>query len=438
MATDKRTGMLPIEMATRNRHSKTIIYDLLKRDMPIDTKEKAEAKLVPHQYSWNHLVSEANDLYHDVIEKVLQQCSQPQVLALAHVENKRGEIPLATATPLCKHEFRVMFRLFHTLEIVDQTPAFEDKESGTQIFYALRFTPPKEKLGYFTSLYLDDKSKNNVVEAWDDVPIAEDEEVAPDFETMDVKHKLEFIRNEKGTKVIAKLTSRSDIFDAELSKRKDFKLSRHYVPAISSVHHTMQHAAYSEAMADPSYCITMEAADVTAENLILDTRRSGGAFPVQALKGMAMSLLHIHERGLVHGDFGSHNAARFGDRWKTLGVRGSVPIGEMTDPKRGFFHPPEAVSLETRNVSLGDKNVGAAVIPLASDVTYDIWAYGVIFYEAVAGLPLSPYRSLHKTKRTLTTAELFKVGQWDDRSLRKALRHIDNDEKARDLVNKVK
>ena len=119
--------MLPIEMATRQKHSKTIIYDLLKRDMPIDMTEKAEAKLVPHQYSWNHLVSDAEDLYHDVVAKVLQQCSQPQVVALAHVENKRGEILLATATPLCKHEFRVMFRLFHTLEIVDQTPAFEDK-----------------------------------------------------------------------------------------------------------------------------------------------------------------------------------------------------------------------------------------------------------------------------------------------------------------------
>ena len=165
VATDKRTGMLPIEMATRQKHSKTIIYDLLKRDMPIDMTEKAEAKLVPHQYSWNHLVSDAKDLYHDVVAKVLQQCSQPQVVALAHVENKRGEILLATATPLCKHEFRVMFRLFHTLEIVDQTPAFEDKESGTQIFYALRFTPPEEKPGYFTSLYQDDKSKNNLVSA---------------------------------------------------------------------------------------------------------------------------------------------------------------------------------------------------------------------------------------------------------------------------------
>jgi serine/threonine protein kinase len=191
-------------------------------------------------------------------------------------------------------------------------------------------------------------------------------------------------------------------------------------------------------MADPSYCITMEAADVTCENLILDIRRSGGTFPVQALKSIAMSLLHIHEHGLVHGDFGSHNTAKFGDRWKTLGVRGCVAIGQMTNPKRGFFHPPEAVSLETRNVSLGDKNVGASVVSVASDVTYDIWAYGVVFYEAVCGLPLSPYRSLHKAKRALTTAELFKVGQWDDRSLRKALRHIDNNENARDLVKMVR
>ncbi|KAL7552206.1 hypothetical protein ACHAWF_016273 [Thalassiosira exigua] len=437
VAVDKRTGMLPIEMATRQRHSKTIIYDLLKRDMPIDMKEKTEAKLVPHQHSWNHLVSEAKDLYHSVIEKVLQQCSQPQVVALAHVENRRGEIPLATATPLCKHEFRVMFRLFHTLEVVDQTPAFEDKEMGTQIFYALRFTPPKEKPGYFTSLYQDDRTKNSQVEEWDDQPVEEEEDTELDLSLLGPAEKLEFVQNEKGKRVIAKLTSRSDIVDAELSKRKDYNLSRHYVPAILSVHHTMQHAAYAEAMADPSYCITMEAADITAENLILDARRSRGTFSKDDLKGIAKSLLHIHEKGLIHGDFGSHNVARFGNRWKTLGIRGSIDIGRMTDPKRGFFHPPEAVSLETRNVSLGDKNVGASVVPLAGDVTYDAWAYGIVFYEAVAGLPLSPYRSLHKAKRALTTAELFKVGQWDDRSLRKALRHIDGDDKAKDLVKKL-
>merc|ERR1712174_94192 len=180
-------------------------------------------------------------------------------------------------------------------------------------------------------------------------------------------------------------------------------------------------------MADPSYCIIMEAADVTAESLLLDTRRSGRAFSKEDLQGIAMSLLHIHEHGLIHGDFGSHNVGKFGNRWKTLSIRGSKAFGEKTDPKRGFFQPPEAVNLETCNLSLGDKNVGASLVPIAADPTFDIWAYGVVFYEAVAGLPLSPYRSLHKAKRALTTAELFKVGQWDERSLRKALRHIDGD-----------
>lgn len=83
------------------------------------------------------------------------------------------------------------------------------------------------------------------------------------------------------------------------------------------------------------------------------------------------------------------------------------------------------------------KNVGAALVSVASDFTYDIWAYGIIFYEAIAGLPLSPYRSLHKAKRALTTAELFKVGQWDERSLRKALRHTDDNDSVRDLVKKL-
>eukprot|EP00804_Cyclotella_cryptica_P003662 CCRYP_016569-RA/>CCRYP_016569-RA protein AED:0.04 eAED:0.04 QI:431/1/1/1/1/1/9/1790/1334 len=121
VAVDKRTGMLPIQMAMANRHSQDIVYDLLRHDMPIDIREKAVAKLIPHQYSWNYLVSQANDLYHSVVSKVLQQCSQPQILALSQVPNKSGEIALATATPLCKHEFRVMFRLFHTLEVVDTT-----------------------------------------------------------------------------------------------------------------------------------------------------------------------------------------------------------------------------------------------------------------------------------------------------------------------------
>lgn len=293
-------------------------------------------------------------------------------------------------------------------------------------------------MGYFTTLYRDDKSNYNHVEPWDNQPVgADDSEDALDWSQMEMSEKLEFIKNEKGTKVIAKVTSRSDIVEAEMSKREEHQLSRHYVPAIISVHHTIQHAAYAEAMAEPSYCITMEGAETTAENLLLDLRRSGGLFSKEYLKSIAISLLHIHDHGLVHGDFGTHNVAKFGERWKILGIGGSIVIGQKTNPRRGFFHPPEAVVLETRNVSLGEKNVGAAVVPIDSAFTYDIWAFGTIMYEALAGLPLSPYRSAYKAKRAMTTAELFKVGQWDDRSLRKALRHIEGDADAQDLIKKL-
>lgn len=276
------------------------------------------------------------------------------------------------------------------------------------------------------------------MEPWDDLPAEVDDYAGElDFTDLDdIEEKLELIKNENGKKVIAKLTSRSDIVQAEMSKREDHQLSRHYVPAIISIHHTIQHAAYSEAMAEPSYCITMEGADTTAENLLLDLRRSGCSFAKEHLKSIAIAILHIHDRGLVHGDFGTHNVAKFGDRWKILGIGGSIVAGQKTNPKRGFFHPPEAVVLETRNVSLGEKNVGAAVVSIDGTATYDIWAFGTIIYEALAGLPLSPYRSAYKAKRAMTTAELFKVGQWDDRSLRKALRHI-SDENAQDLIKKL-
>lgn len=89
-------------MATDRGHSHNVVYNLLKRDMPIDLKEKTQPLVVAHHYSWNHLVSGTNDEYHHVVSKVLQQCTQPQVLALAHVEGRDGKIALASATPVCR------------------------------------------------------------------------------------------------------------------------------------------------------------------------------------------------------------------------------------------------------------------------------------------------------------------------------------------------
>lgn len=410
--------------------------------MPVDTKEKVRAQLVPHHYSWNHIVANTEDLYHQVVTKVLQSCTQPQVLALAHVEGPDGKIALAAATPVCKHEIRVMLRLFNTLEVVNQRPAYTNPVSDTQIFYALRYDPPKDASGQFTVIHEDKGGENDYVEDWDDTSVVSGVSRNSIRSTLttrsqqSVEDKLRVIRKEKGQQVIAKLTSRADIVERELKVRKEFHLSRHYVPAIISVHHTVQHAAYSEAMAEPGYCITMEGADTTAENLMLDMRKSGKPFPGKALKRIGISLLHMHEHGIIHGDFGTHNIGKFGSRWKLLGVGGSITIGDPTDPGRGFYHPPESIVVENKRAAIGKKSVTACVVSIPAQTTYDIWAYGVVLYEAVAGVPLSPYAC--RGKRAMSSAEVGKIGLWDEQSVRKALKNIpEEDVVARDLVRQL-
>eukprot|EP00548_Thalassiothrix_antarctica_P007577 CAMPEP_0194150846 /NCGR_PEP_ID=MMETSP0152-20130528/45450_1 /TAXON_ID=1049557 /ORGANISM="Thalassiothrix antarctica, Strain L6-D1" /LENGTH=2046 /DNA_ID=CAMNT_0038854157 /DNA_START=234 /DNA_END=6374 /DNA_ORIENTATION=- len=440
-AVDRKTGLLPIQVGTENEHSHFIVHNLLKRDMPVDLKEKVKAQLVPHHYSWNHIVTNTEDLYHQVVTKVLQSCTQPQVLALAHVEGPDGKIALAAATPVCKHEIRVMLRLFNTLEVVNQRPAYTNPVSDTQIFYALRYDPPKESNGQYTVIH-EDKGGNDFVEDCDDTSQVSSmsrnslRSTLTSRSQQSVDDKLRFIRKEKGQQVIAKLTSRADIVERELKVRKEYHLSRHYVPAIISVHHTVQHAAYSEAMAEPGYCITMEGADTTAENLMLDMRKSGKPFPLKALKRIGISLLHMHEHGIIHGDFGTHNIGKFGSRWKLLGVGGSIPIGEPSNPNRGFYHPTEAIVIENNRAAIGKKNISACVVSIPSQTTYDIWAYGVVLYEAVAGVPLSPYSC--RGKRPMTSTEIGKIGLWDDHSVRKALRHINEDDSiTRNLITKL-
>lgn len=441
---DKKTGLLPIQVATEHEHSHFIVHTLLKRDMPIDLKEKVRAQLMPHHYSWNYIVANTEDMYHQVVTKVLQSCTQPQVLALAHIEGPDGKIALAAATPVCKHEMRVMLRLFNTLEVVNQRPAYTNPMSDTQIFYALRYDPPPQSNGAFTVLHEEkNDGGDDYVEEFDDashvsgMSKASMRSAITSRSHQSIEEKLRHIRREKGQQVIAKLTSRSEVVERELKIRKDYHLSRHYVPAIISVHHTVQHAAYSEAMAEPGYCITMEGADTTAENLMLDLRKNCKSFPEKALKRIGISLLHLHEHGIIHGDFGTHNIGKFGSRWKLLGVGGSIPLTRPTDPARGFYHPPESIVVENkRGAPIGKKSYSASVISIPADPTYDIWAYGVVLYEALAGLPLGPYAC--RGKRDMSSSEVCKIGMWDENSLKKALRHLPmENEMARDLLKRL-
>lgn len=426
---DNVTGKLPIETATENEQSLFIIYRLLKLDMPIDLKERIQVRLIPHFYSWNHILLNVGDKYYQVVSKILQQCTQPQVLALAHVEDSKGKIALASATPICRHEIRVMLRLFNTLELVKQRPAFTNVASDTEIFYALRYEPPPEQSDLFSTDYDGKKSDDDdYTEDWDDdlsqTSNATMRIKANEESNLSVADKLKLIRNEKGQHVIAKITPRSDIVERELKIRKDFNLSRHYVPSVISVHHTIHHGAYQNAQAEPAYCITIEGADSTVEHQMMDYRRVGKAFPSNELRRIGMSLLHLHENGLVHTDFGPHNIGKFGPLFKMLGVGGCVRIGDQTNPKHGIYHAPEAVVVENIIVDGKDRKT-ARVIPVKASPAIDLWSFGHMVYESVAGAPLSAYS--HRGQR-VKSSNLAKIARWDDLSLQRALMNIDADD----------
>jgi len=428
---DDRTGKLPIQIATENELSLFIVYRLLKQDMPIDLKERIEVRLIPHFYSWNHILLNVGDRYYQVVSKILQQCTQPQVLALAHVEDAEGNIALASATPICRHEIRVMLRLFNTLELVKQRPAFTNGASDTEIFYALRYEPPPEQSDLFSTDYdgkEDDEGKDYTEDWDDDLSQVSDSsgraEIMNEEANLSVADKLKLIRNEKGQHVIAKITPRSDIVERELKIRKDFNLSRHYVPSVISVHHTVHHGAYQNASAEAAYCITMEGADATVEHQMLDYRRAGKAYPSNELRRIGVSLLHLHENGLVHTDFGPHSVGKFGPLFKMLGVGGCVRIGDETDPKHGIYHPPEAISVE--NVMVDDKERKTAkIVAITASPAVDLWAFGNMVYESVVGGPLSAYS--HRGQR-VKSSNLAKIARWDEDSLKRALRHVEKDD----------
>ena len=171
--------------------------------------------------------------------------------------------------------------------------------------------------------------------------------------------------------------------------------------------------------------------------MMLDLRKQQQPFPNKALKRIGISLLHIHEHGIVHGDFGTHNIGKFGSRWKLLGVGGSIPINQPTDPCRGFYHPPESIVVDNRRASrqnpMGKKSYNSSVVSIPALPQYDIWAFGVILYEAVAGLPLQPYSC--RGKRQMSAGEVARIGLWDDKSLRNSLKMIPQEQgDARDII----
>ena len=266
---DEKTGLLPIEIATHKHFSPHLIHYLLVEDLPIYLDDRGVDPTLnyrsSHQHSWEHVVS--NDEYSEVVSNLLQSFTHAQRIALTNAPCRLSEKPLLeVASPKCKQALIVGTRLFGIISLSDSKPAFVSDRAS--IYYGIKYSRDSETPANGVSVVFEE----------------EGEEMAADL-------------SEVGTPVIVKLTPDRELMEKELSVRRDYQLLDS-VPRIYSIHYCCEEPS-------PTYCISMEQGH-TLEN----ARLENASIQKEDIRQIAMSLLHLHDKGLVHCDIGTHNVGK--------------------------------------------------------------------------------------------------------------------------------
>jgi hypothetical protein len=195
-----------------------------------------------------------------------------------HAEHVTGRTAIEMATPICQHIMRSALRIYGVIEIIDSNPAFVNPLNETKMFYGMHFS-----------------------DTLDNELTSESSGIMPE--------EKKFLM-EKGTHVVVKVSASNEVRDREVLIRRDFQLSHKHIPAIISVHSRNENDTSARYDGIAGHFVCMECADSTLENMLVNLRARGYNLPFKELRKIGMGLLHLHEHGLVHGDFGAHNIGK--------------------------------------------------------------------------------------------------------------------------------
>lgn len=116
-------------------------------------------------------------------------------------------------------------------------------------------------------------------------------------------------------------------------------------------------------------------------------------------------------------------------KYKLLSIGGAEPVGQPTEVERGWYFPPEAISSSKKNKLKLKPKPKIVSIPAAH--TLDLWAFGVMMYQLLCGVPLSLYAPSPDRN-----ANVASVKSWNEKALSKALTQLRmKDEAAADLLS---
>ena len=227
--------------------------------------------------------------------------------------------------------------------------------------------------------------------------------------------------------VVLKLMKHKKQFDSEINQR--IGLNTKFI--LKVIYNSTDDGLASKWMNElpPAYQafefgIVMPAAERTLM-IVLLSERVDLPLAKTMFASFARALGHLHEKGLIQGDFKPGNTVRMPDgTWILIDLDGAVKIGAPIGAKAlsTAFMPPEATHIQGDEVVFRVPKEGASYEPLAAYPTLDLWSFMAVLFRVITHKPLleADDRDNLRSKR-----ELMVLATWGAKALSNALADAD-------------
>ncbi|KAL3761435.1 hypothetical protein ACHAWU_007394 [Discostella pseudostelligera] len=358
-------GMLPIQLACRNSLQHEVILAISIIDLPIDLGAVNGDAVLREGFgaSWWYLLCESNDEYVGVVQDILSLCSYPQKVALCLAkklggidkeDGSRSRTVVSCATPRCEQELRKRCLFWNRFEIVGEATT-KSHAWNVQKFDAIDHggteydDPIVPNGGKRVSLfcYTDSKAYRKDVE-----------HLILHNRTLDSKQFEELNH-------LAKERDDGDGVDDVGDDSPPHGISYQYCVATDDPRKTLAN-------------VIAQMADYDRMKYLRKSRH--------LLHGISKSLHTMHTNNIIHGCIDSTTIGKFGSTtWKITGLIGSVVAGDHFPASRlGLHSPPEAFVVMRDKID-HERKFASVAQSLVAEPTVDVWAFGKLLYEVLAG-----------------------------------------------------
>jgi hypothetical protein len=368
-----------------------VILSIALVDLPIDIDDRDGIKVRKDRgASWSFLTGDCDDHMVHVVEEILSICSFQQLQELCFLKEAGSEQTiLDKATPKCREAMNRTLRFLGRFEFIGDGPLFSDLQTGFKAFDA-----------------------------------------------------LDFGGNEEGKPVLLECYQNEFDFENRVFTMFDFFLESRFVEEVNVyVEHPEDENVTSPTempRQQQQRCVAIERPRITLNEVVQGMVKNGGyesgnadkrlkysAKICSVLKLIGKSLHHLHDAGVVHGNVCMDTCGKFEDSsWKLLERLGVQAIGKPFDPARfqNSFPPESLVALSAENdpqeregstVFDSDRPLVSFSSELESDVSIDIWGFGKICYESLAGKPLIEFDSKSGVNPSDDVVALLQTAEWN-------------------------